>query len=733
MAVTIKSHQKEPNIRKVYTPDEKEHEVLRHAYTRKQEMGDAREKEEKKWDKNIKQWEAKRDEQGEEEWKSNIYIPMTTSIIEAQLAEIINQDMMPWVIARGAEDEPKAEVMNAILQYTWDISKSNVAMFQILKDTLIHGTGIGMEYFWREPRTITLSNGKTKDILEFDDTYLQPIKLEDFYVDERAQTFFGPKGAKDAIWRNIMDYDDFRTFFNGKVWNPLGNAQFVRPGGDTNFYEFYKPPERLDHSREVEVLWYWNKPDDKFIVVANDVVVRNEPNPYKHKQLPFVRAVDIFRPYQFYGKGECELTESLQEEKNTLRRMIIDRNHLDIDKPILTSDTLTIEDEDAMAAPHRIIPVGDVNQIKFPEYSDVPKSVFMTLEMLTDDTVRVTGMDERQQSVSTAGTATEAAILKEATLKRLNMKMWHIKNDTLVDVGRLRVANIMQFYSQPKLEEIAGESMVEKVKAKGRLVMSDGKAFEAKYRNIRLQDQKMAINNVTKQPTIQPAKGYTFFEADPRFFMPTAGSFDIRYKASSQIPISKPLEQQKADEMYDRLIKNPAVDPWKLAEYLLKTRELPVDDFKMKQQGQEEPSGPQISQMVDLASVENDEMMKGNEVPPTPYASVVHTQIHVDFINNDKFRKDVSATDNKILQIFTNHITGEIAAIMARNGGSLEGISGGSNVPGIPGVPQGQMPQTPQAQAPQMGNTVPGRIEGGGQVPSGMPGAKSGVQVGRKV
>jgi hypothetical protein len=727
-------NKKEPNIRKLYKPSDAEHDVLQHVYDRKRDMADTRQPFEAQWDKCAKQWEAYREPKNADDWKSNIYIPMTTSIIEAQLAEIINQDMMPWVVARGAEDEPKAEVMNAILRYTWDVSKSNVALFQIIKDALIYGTGIGMEFFWREPRVIQTKDGKGKEVLEFDDCYLQPIKLEDFYADERGQSFTGPKQLKDCIWRNIMDYDDFRTFFKGKIWDPNGQAELVKPGGDTNFYEFYKPPEKLDHSREVEVLWYFSKAEDKFVVVANDVVVRNEANPYKHKQLPFVRALDIYRPFRFYGKGESELLESLQEEVNTLRRMIIDRNHLDIDKPILTSDVLTLEDEDAMAAPHKIIPVGDVTQIKFPEYSDIPQSVFKSLEMLNSDKVRVTGMDESQQSVQQAGTATEAAILKEATLKRLNLKMWHIKNDTLVDIGRIRVSNIMQFYSQPKLQEITGEDMVNKAKAEGRLVLSEGKNYRKSYRNIRLQDEAVSIDQATRQPTVKPTKGYTFFEANPRFFMPAFGSYDIRYKASSQIPISKPLEQQKADEMYDRLIKNPAVDQWKLAEYLLKSRELSPDDFKVKKEGEQEPEGPQIAQMVDLASVENEEMMNGNALPPTPYASVVHTQIHIDFINTDKFRKGTPVNDDSVLQNFSNHIMGEIAAQMARKGQAMPtGNVGGMNLPQGAQLPQTAEGMAPNPMAPQMGNVVPSRIEGGGQVPSGMAGSNSGVQVGRKV
>lgn len=724
---------KEPNIRKIYLPGEEEKNILRHVYRRKQEMGDARAKMEPDWDKWQKQWDSYRIPKGSDDWKSNIFIPITASIIESELAEIVNQDMMPWALARGMEDEPKAQVMNALIQYTWDVSKSNVALFQILKDALIFGTGIGMEFYWKEPRTIKHADGKTEDILEYDDCYLKPIRLQDFYVDERAQGFSGPDGARDCVWRQIMDYDDFRNFFKGKVWDPLGQASLVKPGGDTNYYEFYKPPERIDQSREVEVLWYYNKPDDVFCVVANDVVIRNEPNPYKHKQLPFIRIVDVVRPYQFYGKGECELLESLQEEINTLRRMIIDRNHLDIDKPILTSDSLTLEDEDAAASPHRVIPVGDVTQIKFPEYSDIALSVFKTLEMLGDDKVRITGMDERQQSVAGAGTATEASILKEATLKRLNMKMWNVKNDTLVDIGKLRVSNILQFYSQPKLNKILGDDMVQKAQSEGTLTEIDGEKYKKSFRGIRLQDQRFNINDKTRQPEILPTKGFTFFEARPEYFTPTYGSFDIRYKASSSLAISKPLQQQKADEMYDRLVQNPTVDQWALAEYLIKTREEDPDKFKLKQQsagaqGQDQNAvDPQ--KMIDLASVENQEMLQGNKIGPTPYASVVHTQVHIDFMNSEKFKKEVPPEDTKVLQIFSDHVTGEIAAITSR-GGDMGAMGQGT---------EGQPPmmssgaQIPPAQAPQMGNVMPGMVQGGGQVASGMAGAKAGIAGGRKI
>ena len=211
----------EPTIRKIYKPSDEEYERLQFVYERKHQMRDKRQDFEKgtsglSWDECEKRWNSYRLPKDEDDWRSNIYIPITNSIIEAQLSEIINQDLMPWAVERGSEDTSKAMVINAILEYTWDVSKSNVALYEIIKDALIFGTGIGMEYYWKEQRDIKTKGGKKQRVTEFDNCYLEPVRLWDFFIDERARSFDGPYGAQDCIRRYIMDYDDFRNFFKGE-------------------------------------------------------------------------------------------------------------------------------------------------------------------------------------------------------------------------------------------------------------------------------------------------------------------------------------------------------------------------------------------------------------------------------------------------------------------------------------------------------------------------------------
>src|SRR3990167_4073031 len=412
---------KDPTIRTYYQPEGQEKDMLQRVYKRKFQMESAeeRKKAEREWERGRKQWESLRSDRDPEDWQSNHVVPLTTSVVETVLSEVIDQSPRPLILPRGSEDVPKATVMSDVFDYTWQISDSDLEFEYIVHDAFIEGTGIGQEYFYSDIRKIKTGkeNGKwnEKDMIDYNDCYLECIKNNDFFVDETARGFRGPYGARDAIRRYIMNIDDFKQFFKGDTWDPLGNADKVTPGGNVDYYEWYKPPEGIDKSTQVEVLWYWAvKPDDWLCIVANDVMIVMGPNPYRHKQLPFVRAIDIKRTHKFYGKGEAALLESIQDELNVLRRMVIDRNHLDIDKMFIGSNRLNLLEEDATVA---------------------------------------TGINPRQQALPTTGTATEAAILKESTLKRIRLKVRRFEREFLTRQARLRVSNIIQYYSQPKLEK----------------------------------------------------------------------------------------------------------------------------------------------------------------------------------------------------------------------------------------------------------------------------------------
>lgn len=727
-------------INSKYKPSDKEQDIREWVYKRYQQMKDSPERQqmEKIWDKSEKAWEAYRKPLEDDEWQSNYFIPLTTSVVESILGEMVEQNPRPLILPRGHEDANKAMIMSHIFDYTWDVSNGDEELRKVIKSALIYGTGFAQEFYLRDRRLIKdiirigdkSKKKQSRDIIseerevyEYDDCMMEYVSPWDLFKDEKGRDINrGTYKCRDMIRRYVMNYRDAKIFFDGPVWNHLGNFKYVQPGGDTDYYQFYKQPQGIDHSEEVEVLWYWaRKPEDYLVITINDVVVRMGPNIFKHKQLPFGRAVDVDRLDRFYGKGEPELLDSIQDELNTLRRMVIDRNHLDIDKSFLVSQNTMLNDEDLIARPHAMIPVDDPKSVQSLEYGDIPLSVERTLKSINEDSVRVTGVDDRFQSLQkTPSTATEAAILKESTLKRIKMKINNLEKGFLVDIGRMRVANILQFYSQPRLEKIAGEKKTEQFKKElARLAMNDklevrdGQPYEKKYKELRLEGAEIFPD---EHGTFKEKKinGFSFFELKPEYWMPSMGGFDIKFDAGANMPLSKPLMQSKMTEMYDRLMDlavggQTSYDPEKIADELVKANDRNPQDLKTDESAQEENiEMNRLEIMMDLAGQENQMALEGKSIPPagTPYAPPPHTELHINFLRSDPAK----TMPEDRYQTLVTHTMGEVMAIEARGGGQQS--------------PQ-QMPQgNPGTSSPFPASStgmgkVPNMIQGGAQVPMG--------------
>ena len=111
-------------------------------------------KAEKVWEKGREQWEALRKDRGPEDWQSNHYVPTTAAVIETAISEIIDQSRKTMILPRGHVDLARAQVMEQIFSYSWEVSYSDLAEEDILRDALTCGTGIGQEYYFKDIRMI---------------------------------------------------------------------------------------------------------------------------------------------------------------------------------------------------------------------------------------------------------------------------------------------------------------------------------------------------------------------------------------------------------------------------------------------------------------------------------------------------------------------------------------------------------------------------------------------------
>lgn len=678
------------DISKTYSPEGEEQNVREHVYHRLHNMKQGRSIYDVHWDDYEKQWEGYRNEKSNTDWKSNIVAKLSTSIVETLMAEVQQYDIEPPIRARGYEDIPRAEIMKESVKYTKQTGDFKLEEEDIKKEAFIYGSGFGEEMLWQDMRDVRFAKERknekgeketyfdTVKIFTYNGMYMEHVPIRDIWFDEAAKTINrGRRMANDCVRQLIMTKDAAIDFLSNPRWSHSENLQYLQTGHEDEYYQYYQAPGRIDRSEEVQILFYWSIRPDYLCIVANDVVFHMGPNPYNHKMLPFVQAYDVKRTNALYHKGEMDLLESLQEELSKLKRMRLDRIHLTIDPMWLLARRENISEEDLMSRPHGSIDVDDpMTAARELRPSDTPQSAYKEEESLNMEAQKVTGVDDGSQAIQrTSLTATEFSGLRESTLRKVALKLWHIHNGFHVSHTRLRVSNILQYWIQPQYEAVVGEKksaqykeQIAKLKEQGLYANVEGEDFMKTYPQIRTTGKKI-VEKKGKISMVEE-KGDHFFTVKPEHITPFYQNFDIVYDGTPSLPLTKTLLQTKCAEVFDRIMPVAlsgigGYDAAKITDWYLKKADEDPDQFKTVQEA--EPGG---QGMLQMAMAENEQMIKGKALPPTPYAIPEHSKIHTAFMKSKVFQQlDMNDPNQKaIIDAFSKHVQGEIAAQNQRGG-----------------------------------------------------------------
>ena len=574
---------------------EAESKQLDFVFERVQKMRQKRDKLENDWNQADKQYQMFRDARPKEDWRSNLKLPMTFSIVETALSEMIDQSPGWRYLPREDGDIYNADKLEKITQYTWEKGNGGVELISFMKDALIYGTSIGEEYyrqdqvFKKEMADFDLEKFKPTDWKKtretgYDDCYFESIPIWDFYIDPRATSF---DNAMDCLKKVRTSKDDFLFRYRR-----YPNAKKVVSGGATELYvsKWFDPTEVFGED-EVECWHYYNRQKDLYLVIANGILLTppDNPNPYKHKDFPFIRGVDVILPHSFYGMGEPKVVECLDDELNTLRNMRLDTAHLNINTSFIVDDRLEMDDSDFVSRPHGVYrgPVGSIAPVP---NKPINSEAYKEEELLKDDFIRATGIDPRLQSLGGKGdTATEVSILKEASLKRVRMKLRLLEKIALHRLARLRISNIKQFYSIPRVTRIIG---------------ANGEPQEIQqFKSYGYNDEQTGM-----------------YKTEQTLPEDLTGEYDIIVVPGSTLPISKAMEAQKSVNLFDRLKGHPDVNQRKLAEDLIRVHDKEPKDL-MTAPG-EPPLGVGQSQQMPLPGTPgqqkgfNQQTLKAENVMP---------------------------------------------------------------------------------------------------------------------
>jgi len=662
-----------------YKPTKKEREVRRKVYDRYEDMrdDDQRKEAEEDWKDADKMFRMYQPPKSADDWRSSLVLPDAFAGIQADMQERVERKQRPGLVRVEDSDKGKEQLGNAVMTHNMNTTGFDFQVFLAKYAASIRGTSFLLNYWRTDKRNVKDASSvdgdgsivyKDKEIIDFDDDYTQWVENEYIFIDPAAWHI---DVARDMVHREIIEINEFKRIYGKRA--DFINVDRVREGGDTSTNSFFKRQDDMNDS-DVEVLHYYNRAEDMYYVVANNLVVRMGPLPSKHKELPVVPLYHYMVPGRFWGMGIPRVIKYLTEERKAIRNLNLDRQKMQINKMFLVNDQVDIDEEEAVVRPHGFIEIATnglpLNQAVQPlEYGDVPPSYFRTEEILLEDIRRAHGIDDRIQGVNVGGTATEAAILKESSLKRVNLVSNVAEMDSLIRLGKLKWSNIQFFYKAPRVERIVAENK-EREKKSYRKITADSKQFEI-VKNEQGENE-LKVNEI---------EGKSTFEFDKTMARFTDGQWDVVVDGSAGQMLSKPLRQAKITEMLTAITGNPVLggtlDPRKAAK-----RYLEVNDEKPKDWMPDE-AFDKDSEMI--ADMENTVMKTGIPLAPTKGAREPHTMVHMNYLET----AEAQQLPEEIQQLIIAHVTGEHDANPSTGAtADLLGGQGGAPVQGGGGAPQ---------------------------------------------
>lgn len=673
-----------------YKPKKAEREARRIIFDRFQTMRDdpIRKEEEKCWDDGDKAYMQWMPEREEGDWRSHLVLPDAFSAIQSTAQEVIERRSRPNLESVESSDLAKEQFCNDVFKHSMDRTGYDFTTYEAKLCASIRGTAFTMERYRLEKRTVQDPDSidkdgnivyKKREIVDYDDTVTEFCENGTIYLDPSARK---QDRLRDMIEREILDIKEYKRIYKNK--SGFMNIDLVEAAGkiDGAVKFFQQATDTTDD--EVEILHYYNRATDEYNVLANNVLIRKGPIPFKHKELPVAVRRHYMIPGRIYGMGIPRVIYSLSEERASIRRLNLDRKNLNGNKVFLANDLVDIDDEDARLRPNAIVQVNtngmSLNQVIQPlEFGDTPASSYKDEEMLLEDIRRAHGISDNLQNGPSETTAMASAIKKEQAQKRINLISVQNEMETDVRIGRLKWSNIQFFYPAPRVARITADSE------------SLGKK---QYRAIKVQGRQYSIKEENGGYALDATEieGNSGFILDPKMAKFMEGDYDVTMSASPAPILSKPLRQAKITEMIGTMTLNPILsaqlDPVKaLQRYVKINDEDPKDWLRGK--------GLTDDQWQRLAIQENNVMATGIPLVATDGASEGHTMEHLHFTNTPAFQMLPPPVQSNIGQ----HIMGEDSA----RGGQ------GAQMMGTPGPQGGQGSNLPpQGGVDMMANTPAG-------------------------
>lgn len=608
-------------------PSDVQKSTLQYVLDRFQRMSDARRDFESEWEDNEAAYIAPF--RSNDQYSSDVNLPVEFTHIQHAMAEIMDSPPNMSFVPKNSKGLKKMDIAQAVWDFVWEKSDTSRQMYWLYLSIFVHGTGIWFEGYQRTTRKTYKKIGLNKDDLkrlglpdsflddkdeeedecvEYDDVYGEWVPNKEFYVDETAKTFWEPTHSKDARDCIRKRYYSRTSFY--QAWSKYEDAKYVTDTyQDADTYKNAEEQSREKAPEEmVEVIEYWNRETQRYIVVANRTHVINgekgESFRYSHGRLPFCVCPCFPVPNSPWGKGLVSLLRGVRAQEDLIMNIGLDHGKNAIQPPLLKASSMEVLDEEWYAGMGYILNVsGSLDDIKELPVGELSNNFFALLDRLESYEVLGTGQDVRAL-IKSEPTAFQQANKKEISLKRLKVILQFINWEALSQMADLRYANIRQIYSLPEVEVISqkdvnGDGVLQATKdlmlqkeaeegddptpavsevsdmLNGMMVPKSGRMIRVKNKQV-VHEVDRLTGHESPSPSMIPADGYTdFFELDPEDLEDYDITIEFQLNTSKEL---KKLRFSEAINILPNLLKVATVNlinPTQLLELWADTYEMP--------------------------------------------------------------------------------------------------------------------------------------------------------------
>lgn len=404
-----------------------------------------------------------------DEWQSNISVPYILGVVETMKPRILDARPEFTVIGRNEIDEERAETSQDYLDYSWERAKLDDESEDLVSAAMIYGEGFWRTYWKKDVRKLKFLKGRDittkkkvyseRDVTLFDGPMAYCVDNYDMRYDWRnvpheSKQWFQERmvlnGAEIKVLfpdadesrlemalasstGDLTDYGSVRLETKqthtrtSKGSDRRGRRNSFRSVGEmTDRYQQTGDPDLKFHEVRLEFRPY----EDEWSVRVNDVPILDDgyqPNPYDHKEDPYIHVPFLRIPFEYEGMGYPLLLEQPQASLNHIKNQRFDAVTMSIHGMWVVNPMASIKKDQLVVRPMGIIYSPDPNGVREIKATPPNDSAYREEEMLKADMRYASGVDDLSMGVGgTVGSATESRHLRESTIERVRLFINHL-------------------------------------------------------------------------------------------------------------------------------------------------------------------------------------------------------------------------------------------------------------------------------------------------------------------